>query len=641
MTQEERRNTLMAMLIGIILALSLIGLNNPFIFDSVGKIASNPEIRDLSQIGKTLIYPYKGTAVLNRNDPSRPVVFLTYAFNYYWGQLNPFGYHLFDVITHGLTVTLIFLLVLIITQRLFNEENELLAIITALYFALHPLLFGTVIYTYGRSDTLSTLFIFLALYYFIKDFKPSSLSLFITSSFYFLGLYTKQSVIVFPLLLILFDYTIHSSFDPQFIKQRYKFYIPIWGITLFYLLHRTLYFGGLGDLEAQLGGTWDRFDYLFIQPAIFFKYLYLFLNPTGMALDHYITSDSVLFPLKFLGIVGVTGIGVAIYFLWKKNIPHKRLYLFGIGFYLLFLLPTSSIMPTVDAMVDRRVYTASFGLFLPLIFFMAHQFSIRWVRIEEWGKREQIFFTFIFIHLLLLSGYTFYRNKMFNKPEDVWASIIKIYPESKRAINNLGLRYLKMGEYEKAMEQFHKLMRIHPDDHFPHMNIARIYADKNNPYYDKTKAEEHFKKALELLPQYAFTHFLYGEFLFHHNRLDEAEKELLASLNLNPNIGGTNKYLGMIYEKRGDSKTAQQFFQEAARESGQNSEQVVANQTIPVPSTSEMSGEKREIPVEQVNPEIIINLYKNAIEKEPQNKQLKEKFKEYCLKMKLNCAKDY
>jgi len=63
-------------------------LNAPFIFDDIPKIANNPDIKSLSNIPEKLLYPYsKQNKTFDRNDPSRPIVYLTYTLNYYFNQL--------------------------------------------------------------------------------------------------------------------------------------------------------------------------------------------------------------------------------------------------------------------------------------------------------------------------------------------------------------------------------------------------------------------------------------------------------------------------------------------------------------------------------------------------------------------------
>ncbi|MBN1383694.1 MAG: hypothetical protein JW983_02270, partial [Elusimicrobia bacterium] len=100
--------------IGIIfLATTVVYYNSlhvPFLLDDIAKIVNNPDIKNLSNLKTKLIYPYSKNKVYERNDPSRPVVYFTYALNYYFGKLNTFGYHLFNIIIHVFNAILLFFL---------------------------------------------------------------------------------------------------------------------------------------------------------------------------------------------------------------------------------------------------------------------------------------------------------------------------------------------------------------------------------------------------------------------------------------------------------------------------------------------------------------------------------------------------
>ena len=101
--------------IGIIVFATAIAYYNslkvPFILDDIGKIVENPDIRELGNLKTKLIYPYnKEYHNFNRNDPSRPITYFTIALNYHFGKLNPFGYHLVNLVIHILNAILVFFL---------------------------------------------------------------------------------------------------------------------------------------------------------------------------------------------------------------------------------------------------------------------------------------------------------------------------------------------------------------------------------------------------------------------------------------------------------------------------------------------------------------------------------------------------
>ena len=154
-------------IIFLVLASSLVYLNSlnaPFIFDENTKIVKNPDIRKLSGIASKLVYPYsKNKDQIYRNDPSRPLVYLTYAVNYHYGKLNTFGYHVFNVLLHALNAVLAFLFFSMILSAVFRKDAVGPPLIAALLFAVHPINTSAVNYVMGRSDLMSTAFYLLSI----------------------------------------------------------------------------------------------------------------------------------------------------------------------------------------------------------------------------------------------------------------------------------------------------------------------------------------------------------------------------------------------------------------------------------------------------------------------------------------------
>src|SRR3989339_1641965 len=126
-----------AYLAGLIVLLTFIvyfnSLHAPFIFDDTPRIINNPDIKLLSNIPSKLVYPNGTGSSSQRNDPSRPLVFLTFTLNYYFGNLDPFGYHLFNVLLHICNALLIFVLAGKLYQLAYKKESNLFALLAALF----------------------------------------------------------------------------------------------------------------------------------------------------------------------------------------------------------------------------------------------------------------------------------------------------------------------------------------------------------------------------------------------------------------------------------------------------------------------------------------------------------------------------
>src|SRR3990172_3319573 len=131
-------------------------LRNPFVYDDHRMVADNPSLRDLSNPLFVLVF-----------QPFRPAVNLSYALDYaIWG-LDPFGYHLTNLLLHCLNVALLFRLIAGIPGTEASSPRRAaslrppgrgVAALAAALFAVHPMGTESVGYVASRSGVLCASF---------------------------------------------------------------------------------------------------------------------------------------------------------------------------------------------------------------------------------------------------------------------------------------------------------------------------------------------------------------------------------------------------------------------------------------------------------------------------------------------------
>jgi len=110
----------------------------PFVFDDRLHILDNPDIGDF-------------WAFAARSN--RPLLALSLVVHFKLGGVDPFGYHLLNVILHGLCALLVYLLV-----RGMPLGGPVLGVLVALGFLSHPLQTESVSYTISRGEIMASLF---------------------------------------------------------------------------------------------------------------------------------------------------------------------------------------------------------------------------------------------------------------------------------------------------------------------------------------------------------------------------------------------------------------------------------------------------------------------------------------------------
>ena len=176
-----------------------------FIADDEWSITDNPTIRHFS----SALSPPSHAGV-----GGRPLLNLTYAFNYALGGLNVWGYHAFNLLVHALTGFTLFGIVRRTLLRptlgkRFGVEAVPLALAVAVIWIVHPLQTEAVTFISQRAECLMGLFYLLTLYCFIRGLESGAPARWLTLSVAacFLGALSKEIIMTAPVLVLLYDRT--------------------------------------------------------------------------------------------------------------------------------------------------------------------------------------------------------------------------------------------------------------------------------------------------------------------------------------------------------------------------------------------------------------------------------------------------
>lgn len=129
------------------------------------------------------------------------------------------------------------------------------------------------------------------------------------------------------------------------------------------------------------------------------------------------------------------------------------------------------------------------------------------------------------------------------------------------ANTQLGIEYLREGNYEMSKMKLDKALELDPDYIGAHEAIAVLYGRVGE---DKL-ADKHYRKALRLDPERAQSHNNYGQFLCSQGRYEEAEKEFMSAANnpfyASPGLPLTNA--GLCAARAKDEEKAENYFRMA------------------------------------------------------------------------------
>ncbi len=531
----------------------------------------------------------------------RHLFYLSLAANYGWGQLNPEGYHLFNLALHFFTAVTVLLIVFFTLDRgtpVGRKAAVSISCIAAFLFALNPVHAETVTYISARATGMAAFFYFLSLLFFILGSLKKSGWRFFSPVCYLLSLVaflsavlSKETALTLPAIILLYDlFFMQGDCWQSFKKRIFCYYLPILaGVVLILVLSPSL----LSKVQTWL----PRLDlnYAASQPSVIAYSAKLLFIPVNLTFDY--DFNPRFFATGTALILGVMFILALVYATLRTVPKGARLFWFSILWFLITLSPTNSFLPRTDLLSERNLYLPSFGLIL-----LASVMT--WTVIVSVRNHSPVFrfsaifsliTVFIFYSALLIQRNSVYRSNIL-----LWEDTVKKSPGKLRALHNLSHFYLAEKDYQKAFVPLKKLAASRASPFYrsiAHNNLGNIYTHFDNP----VQAEKEFRQAINADPtiptgyfNLASLHASKGQFRLAKKEYDkaeerykiyrwgypkppelafnkakvhrklgmhqEAEKDILIYLQQVPGSGEGRLFLGQIYAATGRDALAVETF---------------------------------------------------------------------------------
>jgi protein O-mannosyl-transferase len=262
-------------------------LSHQFVYDDHSVIVENPLVHDLSRWREIISNPWWPRGLY------RPFTSLTLAANWAAAPAAPFGFHLVNVLAHGVAAALVCLL----AARLLSPAGALAA---GLLFAVHPVHVEAVANVVGRAEILAGVFVLAASLCYLAygdtardppdSTRRRTLAAAGTLGAGVLALASKESAFALPGLLLVADWA-RARIRVEPFGTRIGRTWPLWLATLIvssaWLWLRAQVVGELaGDLPAPgLTGTGVGERIVIMLPVVA-EYLRLFLFPLHLSAEY-------------------------------------------------------------------------------------------------------------------------------------------------------------------------------------------------------------------------------------------------------------------------------------------------------------------------------------------------------------------
>lgn len=478
----------------------------------------------------------------------RPMLLTVFSFEWHLWQDNVFGYHLINTLFHIFNAILLFLILKICLKKKWP------VLFLALIFLVHPVQTEAVTYVSGLADPLSAFFIFLGIFFYLQFLqKNKKVFYWLSALSYPLALMSKETAIIMPLLIFLFEW-LYKRGERFSFAEIIKKYGPFILIAVIYIVLRLtiLNFQNTLNLYNQENLFTSRLD---IRILTFLKtlpiYLGLIFYPISLHMERTIEIPTSLADPLVLGGIAIVLISIFLIVMCFRRRPEIS---FGLLWFFIGLAPVSNILVPVSGLIYEH------WLYLPLIGIFIAVYALLEKPIVRY-RLEKLLLIVVIVLVIFFSWRTILRNAEWRDPITFYKQTLQYAPESYRIWNNLGMAYDDNGQYLLAEKAYQTATSIDPDNPIAYHNLGNLYFKLN-------RLDDAEKYLLEVIKNDSTFHYSYvslARLYLAQGNLTHAKNILQKYLETNSPRADVLLLLSNIYENEGDFANAQKYLLEAQK----------------------------------------------------------------------------
>ena len=499
-------------------------------------VTENPMIWKLD--GRALKEIFTSPVSLNYH----PLTMLSLAIDYKLGKLNPYYYHLNNVLIHILNTLLVFVFIRMfmegynrkIISENFRPDPFNVALITSAFFGIHPMRVESVTWVAEKKDVLYLFFFLLSIIFYLRYLDSKKISLMIWCFVFFIcSCLSKGMGVVLPVVLVLIDWfygkakTLKQIFQSVIKKTHFFVVSVVFGVVAFEIQSH-------GAIAAM--GTFTLFQRLTFGCYGFIMYLWKLLLPINLSAFYpYPFTDaqgnipSIYYASPFI----VLFIALALFFILRKNETIGKVLAFGFAFYFITIALVLQFLSVGSViMADRYAYASYTGIFFII------GFSFEYVRKYFSSSISNLFAGILIAAAGFFSYLTHERTKVWTNAETLWTDAMNQFPFIEIAYENRGIYYKDHNELDKMLKDYEFVTeKLHSRNEKIWSNLGNLYGLQQK--FDKSLNA--YSKAIEINPQNSST---YLNRAITYSMMKQYEKSIPdydKSLELSPEVALTYK----------------------------------------------------------------------------------------------------
>jgi Flp pilus assembly protein TadD len=387
----------------------------------------------------------------------RPVQNLSYMLDYWIWNTNPFGYHLTNVCSHGLSAGLLYLLLRRLLPPLLGEKEgdpkaPLIAALVSLVWMVHPVHSAAVAYVSGRADSLTSLLMLAAWLIYLRAGSaggriPRFFAYAGAGLLGLLGLCARETGAIWVALFLIHLFAFDSG---RAWRVKVGTSAAVFLIVGCYLFLRHLPPARQTMPVGLINSFPDRITWMFRALG---DYCGLIFYPARLHVDR--------IPAVRMAYLGILTSLAVCYFCWRR-FPGQRLRILGAIWFTVGFLPVSNLFPLNAPVAEHWLYLPSIGLLL----FLAGCIVALPVRAQT------ISCGVVLLAIVAFGIRTNLRSRDWMDAETFYRSTIASGGGTPRIHQNLALVYARRGQDDLAEQILREAVQRFPDYEKARINLG-------------------------------------------------------------------------------------------------------------------------------------------------------------------------
>jgi tetratricopeptide (TPR) repeat protein len=427
--------------------------------------------------------------------------------------IDPFGFHLTNVVLHATNAVLLFLALRAATGDIGPS------VATALLFAVHPLRVESVVWVSERKDVLSAFFGFVSLYAYagyarqpsVRRYWPVALGL-------ALSLLSKPMFVTLPCLLLVLDWwPLRRANLPRDWLRLVVEKVPLFVLSV---ADAAVTYG----IQERQGTVRHLAEYSLtarLENAAVSYATYLAKTVWPVRLAVYYPHPGEHLPVgtvvaSVATLVALTVVAVAL----RRRAPYV---LVGWFWFLGCLVPVIGLIQvSTQAYADRYAYLPQIGILVALC----------WGVADLTADRQRLALTLSGTAALTLTVLTWNQLQSWKDSVTLWSRALQVTGPNDRALASLGAAYEERGQPAEAVRCYREALQCDPDSTHAHFNLGAMAARQGR----LPEAAYEFGEACRINPNVASTQGTYAGVLARLGKVDEAVRHYEKAVELAPDL---------------------------------------------------------------------------------------------------------